>query len=64
MSITKITYTTPAHGAGSANPTFVEGSTTVDGENTLLIADMTLRDLLEQLLVETKKTNVLLEELL
>ena len=58
MTVKNITYTDPTSGASSSTAGFVKGSTTVSGEETLLIADMSARELLEGILIELKKMNL------
>ncbi len=58
MSIDNVKYIAPTPGTSSSSPSVVEGSTTVSGQSTLLIADMTSRELLEGILIELKKMNL------
>jgi len=58
LTIKKITYSTPTTGTSTTNTSFIEGSETVGGENTLLIADMSSRELLEGIYIELKKLNL------
>lgn len=62
MSIDKIIFKSPIPGISSATPSIVEGSVQVGGQDTLLIADMTSRELLEGILIELKKLNLRQEE--
>ena len=52
MSIDNIKFTDPVAGISSTNPSVVQGSETVGGESTLLIADMSS----QQLAIETLNT--------
>ena len=63
MTITNVKYTSPIVGSSSSAPSIVKGSTTVGGESTLLIADMSSRELLEGILIELKKMNLRQEAL-
>lgn len=63
MTINNIKFSSPTAGTGSSNPSIVKGSTTVGGENTLLIADMSSRELLEGILIELRKMNLRQEAL-
>lgn len=58
MAVKNITYTSPQIGTTTTNPQTVEGTTTVNGEPTLLIADLTTRQLLEGIYIELKKLNL------
>ena len=58
MTINKITYNQPQTGASSDTATIVEGSTTIGAEDVLLISDMTVKELLEQILIELKIMNL------
>ena len=58
MAVKNITYTQPQVGLTSTNPQTIEGTTTVDGQPTLLIADLTTRQLLEGIYIELKKLNL------
>lgn len=58
MTIDNLKYITPTTGASTSSSTYVAGSTTVGGEETLLIADMTSRELLEAILIELKIMNL------
>ncbi len=62
MSIDNVKYLAPTPGTSSSSPSIVEGSTTVSGENTLLTADMSSRELLEGIFIELKKLNLRQEE--
>ena len=62
MGITNIKVTQPLRGSATSGPTFVEGTETVDGQNTLLIADMSTRELLESILIELKIMNLRQQE--
>ena len=57
MTINNVRYVSPTSGTSTNNPSIVEGSTTVGSENTLLIADMSNRELLEGIYLELKKLN-------
>lgn len=58
MTINNIKFTNPVVGASIQSPSIVIGSATVEGQDTLLIADMTSRELLEEILMELKKMNL------
>ncbi len=58
MSIDKVVYKSPVFGSSSSNPSVTEGSATVKGQSTLLVADMTSRNLLEGIYLELKKLNL------
>ncbi len=62
MSVKNIKYTTPSTGGSTSTATLVKGTTTVGGDETLLIADMTVRELLEQILIELRKLNLRQQE--
>ncbi len=62
MSIDKIIFRSPIPGTSSSSPSKVEGTVTVGGQDTLLIADMTSRELLEGILIELKKINLRQQE--
>ncbi|KKK48374.1 hypothetical protein LCGC14_3145760 [marine sediment metagenome] len=62
MAIDNIRFTAPVAGTTSSNPSIVEGSVQVGGQSTLLIADMTSRDLLEGIYMELKKLNLRQQE--
>ena len=62
MSIDNVKYIAPTPGTSSSSPSVVEGSTTVGGQNTLLTADMSSRELLEGIYIELKKLNLRQEE--
>ena len=62
MTVKNIKYTTPATGGSTSTTTFVEGSTSVGGQETLLIADMTVHQLMEQILIELKILNLRQQE--
>ncbi len=62
MSIDNIVFKSPIPGSSSSSTSKVEGTTTVGGQDTLLIADMTSRDLLEGIYVELKKLNLRQDE--
>ncbi len=61
-TIKNVKYTTPRAGGSSSTPGFVEGTVPVKGQDTLLIADMGVRQLLEGILIELKKINLRQEE--
>ena len=58
MTINNVKFNSPTTGSSSSNPSIVEGSTTVGGQDTLLIADMSTRELLENILIELKIMNL------
>ena len=58
MSVDNVKVNPPIPGTSSSSPSIVEGSIVVGGQSTLLIADMTSRDLLEGILIELKKLNL------
>jgi hypothetical protein len=58
MTINSIKFVTPLSGGDPTYPTTVEGTVEVKGQDTLLISDMTVRDLLEQILIELKIMNL------
>ena len=58
MSIDNVKYLAPTPGTSSSSPSIVEGSTTVGGQDTLLTADMSSRELLEGIFIELKKLNL------
>ncbi len=62
MTIENRTYLPIVTGVTSTNPSIVEGSVQVGGQSTLLIADMSVRDLLEGIYIELKKLNLRQEE--
>jgi hypothetical protein len=62
MTINKIIFRDPTPGQSSSAPSIVEGSVTVGGDSTLLIADMSSRELLEGILIELKKLNLRQQE--
>jgi len=62
MSIDNVTYLAPTPGTSSGSASIVVGSTTVGGESTLLIADMSSRELLGAILTELKKLNLRQQE--
>ncbi len=62
MSIDTIQFHSPVPGISSDSPSKIEGTVQVGGRDTLLIADMTSRDLLEGILIELKKLNLRQEE--
>ena len=62
MTVKSIKYTTPTTGGSTSNTTFVKGSTSVGGQETLLIADMTVHQLMEQILIELKILNLRQQE--
>ena len=63
MSIDNIKFNPPTVGSSSKNTAIVEGSIQVGGQDTLLIADMTSRELLEGIYIELKKLNLRQEAL-
>lgn len=48
----------PETGGSSANPTIVEGITATKGNIVVLVSDMTVKELLEQILIELKIMNL------
>ncbi len=62
MPIDNIKFESPIPGSSSGAPSKVEGTVTVSGQDTLLIADMTARELLEGIYIELKKLNLRQEE--
>ena len=58
MTVDNVKYISPTPGLSSSSPSIVEGSTEVGGQDTLLIADTSVHDLLEQILIELKKINL------
>ena len=62
MTIENVKFIAPTPGTSSSSPSVVEGSVQVGGRKTLLIADMTSRDLLEGILIELNKLNLRQEE--
>ncbi len=62
MPIDNIKFESPIPGSSSGTPSKVEGTVTVSGQDTLLIADMNVRDLLESILIELRKLNLRQEE--
>jgi hypothetical protein len=58
MTIDKRTYILPETGGSTTNPTVVEGTTEVKGDTVVLISDMTVKELLEQILIELKIMNL------
>ncbi len=62
MSINKIIFRPPVPGSSSSASSKVEGTTVVGGQDTLLIADMSARELLEGILIELRKLNLRQEE--
>ncbi len=62
MTLDNIIFKAPVTGTSSENAGIVVGSTVVGGQDTLLIADMTSRDLLEGIFIELKKLNLRQEE--
>jgi len=62
MSIDNVKYLAPTPGTSSGSASIVVGSTTVGGESTLLIADMSSRELLGAILTELKKLNLRQQE--
>lgn len=59
MTIKNVKFTTPVTGS-SDSPTIIEGTVEQDGDNVVLMAEMTVRDLLEQILIELKEINEIL----
>ena len=58
MSVEHIEYVSPVTGATTDTPTLIEGTATVGGDTVVLIADMTVQELLGQILIELKKINI------
>lgn len=58
MTIKNVKYTTPTPGLSSDSPTIIEGSVEQGNDSIVLMSDMTVRDLLEQILIELKKMNL------
>ena len=58
MTVENIKYITPETGSSTTSSTYIQGTTVVEGADTLLIADMTSRELLEAILIELKKMNL------
>lgn len=58
MSIDNVKYIGPTPGQSTSSPSIVEGGTVVGGRETLLITDMTSRELLEGIYIELKKLNL------
>ncbi len=58
MGVETIKHVAPVTGTSSENAGIVVGGTSVGGQETLLTADMTSRDLLEGILIELKKLNL------
>ena len=66
-AVKNITYRQPITGTTEDNPTYVSigesgGAVTVGGQDQLLVADLTSRQLLEGILIELKKLNLRQEE--
>ncbi len=62
MTVDKLIFKAPVTGTSSENAGIVVGSIQVGGQDTLLIADMSTRDLLEGIFIELKKLNLRQEE--
>jgi len=62
MTIDNVKYIAPTPGTSSSSAAIVVGSTTVSGQSTLLIADMTSRELLEGIYIELRKLNLRQQE--
>ncbi len=58
MSVDNIQFRAPIPGNSSSSPSIVEGKVQVGGQSTLLIADMSSRELLEGILTELRKINL------
>ena len=58
MTVENIKWITPETGSSTTSSTYIQGTTVIDGTDTLLIADMTSRELLESILIELKKMNL------
>ncbi len=62
MTVKNIKYTTPTTGGSTSTATIVKGTTAVGGQETLLIADMTVHQLMEQILIELRILNLRQQE--
>ncbi len=62
MTVERVIFTDPVRGADSSTPGIVEGSETVNGQATLITADMTTRELLEGIYTELRKLNLRQED--
>lgn len=62
MSIDGIVFKSPIPGTSSKSTSKVEGTTVVNGQDTLLIADMSSRELLAGILIELKILNLRQQE--
>ncbi len=62
MTVDNIKFTSPTPGQSSSSPSIIEGSVVVGGQDTLLIADMSSRDLFEGIYIELKKLNLRQQE--
>jgi len=62
MTVKNIKFTDPTVGNTSATSGYVKGGTTQGGNETLLVADMSSRALLEGIYMELKKLNLRQEE--
>jgi hypothetical protein len=56
--ITKVQFVTPVSGGDPTYPTVIEGGVEVKGQDTLLISDMAVKQLLEQILIELRIMNL------
>ncbi len=62
MTIKSMTFESPIPGSSSSAPSIIEGSTIQGTDAVLLIADMSVRDLLEGIYIELKILNLRQEE--
>ncbi len=62
MTIKNIKFSSPVPGSSSSSSSKVEGTIQIGGQDTLLIADMTSRDLLEGIYIELRKLNLRQQE--
>ena len=58
MTVKNIIFTDTVSGSSSGTSSYVVGSTTDGGNNVLLTADMSTRQLLEGIYIELKKLNL------
>ena len=58
MTVKNITFTGPDTGVSTSSAGYIRGNTEIGGTSTLLIADMSTRELLEGILIELKKMNL------
>ena len=57
-AVKNITYRQPVPGTSTSNPSYIVGSVSIGGQDSLLIADTTVHQLLNEILVELKKLNL------